>query len=782
MAGAGRRRALNRLYIAIGLLIIFVLSTALVAPYLIDWTSYRETFEREAGAYLGKPVKVAGKANVRLLPTPTLNFTDVRVGDADRPDLTIENIKAELELPALLKGDLRVIQMRVDRPTLRLDLAILAQPEGELAGEGDDGLDPDTVSLDSMEINSGQVLLFDSRTGQQWTAMNVNAQVEARSLTGPGKIEGGLLLNGDAISFRASAGRMASTGVVPLKMTLYSARLPFVTRLSGKLLTRSEDGLVYEGGFTTSELADLHDEEVEEAGNSAASGEAEFGGGEDLRAVVSAVGEFRLSSDRLNLPEVQINYGLGDRPLQLAGDAEMRLGASPYFNVNLEARQIDIDRALGGGPNDPVAISKAFKVFVENLKTLPLAPIDGELHLDAKGVVVGGSVIQAVGADLSPLANGWQVDVLSALLPGQTRIDVSGTLNVSGEPGFKGTGKLESNRPAAFASWWRGEAGSVSLIDRFSIQAALDLSENRQAASELVAGIDDGTVRGSINMRHFQQSGSQVFVDVALVADSLDLEKAQALSDLFVADAISGGQVDRMVVDLEAGRLFAGGVNAENVELRGTLEPAGFDLKALSVENLAGARISASGRIDDPMGRPGGRVNVDIAAEDLSGTARFLKGLFPENAAIMRFGDIATSLSPAEAQLLLSARKEDNGLALDLTGSFGGTRVNLEMNGRSGAGGIAGFIDPATLEGQVDGLIVAEQSADLLRQAGFDILPLDDSGPARIALKVAGKAGSALSLSTDGTLAGIGFRFNGKGRVADGKLAMKGDFSSQSDS
>jgi hypothetical protein len=737
----------------------------LVAPYLIDWTSYRETFEREAGAYLGKPVTVAGKASVRLLPTPTLNFTDVRVGDKDRPDLTIENIRAELELPGLLRGDVRVIQMRVDRPTLRLDIATLAQSRTGMGAEEDDGrLDPESVSLDSMEINSGQVLVFDSRTGQQWTASAVNAQLEARSLTGPGKIEGGLVLNGTALSFRASAGRMAPTGIVPLKVSMFSARLPFVTRLSGKILTREEDGLVYEGGFTTAELADMHEEEEPAANDDSG------------RAVVDAVGTFRLSADNLSLPEVQISYGLRDRPLQLAGDASVRFGATPYFDVNLDARQIDVDRALGGGPNDPVGISKAFTAFVENLKSLPLAPIDGELHLDAKGVVVGGSVIQAVGADLKPRSDGWHVDILSALLPGQTRIDISGALQISGTPRFKGTGKVESGRPAAFASWWRGEAGNATLVDRFSIESALDLTENQQTASDLVADIDGGIVRGSIDMRQFQETGQQVFVDVALTANALDLEKAQVVADLLAGDAVSGGHVDRMAVSLEADRLHAGGVDAENVVLKGTLEPKGFDLKALSVENLAGASIRARGRIDDPMGKPGGRVNVDVAADDLSGTAQFLKGLFPENNLVTRFDGIAGLLSPAQAQLLLSARQTDNVLALDLSGTFGGTRVNLEMSGR-------GTLDDlSTLEGQADGLIVADQTAALLRQAGFDILPIDDTGPARIALKAAGKPVSELAINTDGTLAGIGFSFDGNGKFAKGALSMEGGFDARSQS
>ncbi len=756
----------------IGLLIIAFMSTALIGPYLIDWTSYRQTFEREAGAYLGRPVTVAGKANVRLLPTPTLNFTDVRVGDQADPELTIENVRAELELPALLRGDIRVIQMRVDRPILRLDIATLAGPLGSSGGLSQGRLDPDAVSLDSLEINSGQVQFIDSRTGRQWLASSMNAQIEARSLSGPGKIEGGLVLDGEAISFRASAGRIAPNGALPLKVSLFPARLPFITRLSGKLQTGSPDGVYYEGGFTTAELTDLHAEE--ENGTEGADGANAADGGE--QAILESAGTFRLGTDSLDIPEIQITYGLRGRPLQLAGRAGLRFGDEPYFDISLEARQIDVDRALGGGPNDPVSISRAMSAFVENLKSLPLAPIDGELHLDAKGVVVGGSVIQAVGADLRPEADGWTVDILSAVLPGQTRIDLTGALSVSQEPGFVGRGKVRSKQPSAFASWWRGSAGRTSLIDEFTIDAALELTESQLTASDLIADIDGGAVRGSIGMRRFQEAGQQVFVDVGLTASALDLEKAQVLAGLFAGRALSGGQIDRMAISLEADRLFAGGVDAQNVVLKGTLEKTIFDLKVLSVDNLAGASISARGRVVDPFGKPGGRINADIAAQDLSGTARFLKGLFPDQALVSRFNTIAADLSPAKAEFLLSARQTDNHLTLDLTGTFAGTRVSLEMAGTGQIG------DLSTLRGKVDGLVIADQSAKLLRQGGFDVLPLDVSGPARIALQADGVLGSDFSVRTDGTLAGIDFDFAGNGKIDGNGLSIDGTAGSKSNS
>src|SRR5690606_41908028 len=71
--------------------------SALVGPYFIDWTSYRTDFEREAGTLLGREVKVNGKAQARLLPFPSVTFSDVSIAGAtpDQPVMKVEEFRSE---------------------------------------------------------------------------------------------------------------------------------------------------------------------------------------------------------------------------------------------------------------------------------------------------------------------------------------------------------------------------------------------------------------------------------------------------------------------------------------------------------------------------------------------------------------------------------------------------------------------------------------------------------------------------------------------------------------
>jgi uncharacterized protein involved in outer membrane biogenesis len=67
------------LFVIIGGLVVAVLMAALLAPYFVDWTGYKASFEAEASKIFGRPVKVAGAASARLLPFPSVTFSNVRI-------------------------------------------------------------------------------------------------------------------------------------------------------------------------------------------------------------------------------------------------------------------------------------------------------------------------------------------------------------------------------------------------------------------------------------------------------------------------------------------------------------------------------------------------------------------------------------------------------------------------------------------------------------------------------------------------------------------------------
>jgi hypothetical protein len=717
----------------------------------VDWTAYRDRFEREATRALGQPVTVAGKADLRILPIPVVSFTDVRVGDPESPRLVIERFRAQVELTPLLKGEIHVLEMTVERPTFSLDLAEL-QAVGAAAG-APMPIDLQRISLNQVEIVQGEALVVDSRAGRQWTLSDINAFIEARSLQGPARLNGGLRINGEPLTLNAAAGRFEGSAL-PLKMTLTPANLPLTVSLDGSLELASGSAPRYAGTFSAGALAPVEPAD------------------EQSRAppppVLRASGTFELSPDRLTLAETDLAYGPPERPIQAEAEARVDLGAEPHFELALDARQIDIDRSLGGGPDSPVSIERAAGLLLDSLDLVPVPSMPGSVRLDAKGVVVGGSVIQAVGMDLAPRPGGWRVDILSALLPGDTRVDVSGDVELGEAPGFTGHGRLRSRRPAAFAAWWRGRAGAVSGLDSFDLEADLSLRQRRQTASNIELALDGGTITGEVGVQTFERS-AETFVSIALSADRLNIEKARALATLVGGGRLAEGMVDRMAFDLRADTLVAGTIEAKGVVLDGELQEDGFDLRKLSVADLAGARVEARGRIDDPLGPASGRLDASVEADSLAGTAAFLASLFPANPAVGRFAQVAPALAPLDATLSVSAGAGEEPLSLDITGNFGGTQVSIA------AAGEGSLLRPETLAGRLDLLVVGDDTAVLLSQLGFGVIPLPGTGPARLEVAVDGALAGGAAVRLEGEAAGTRFRLAGDAAMAEGDLRASGN-------
>ena len=101
-----------------GGLIVVALFAALIAPFFIDWTAYRTDFEREATHILGQPVHVEGTAKVRILPLPSVTFTDLTVGENPdgTPMMTVESFSMHAELMPFLSGQVRIVDMLLEKP------------------------------------------------------------------------------------------------------------------------------------------------------------------------------------------------------------------------------------------------------------------------------------------------------------------------------------------------------------------------------------------------------------------------------------------------------------------------------------------------------------------------------------------------------------------------------------------------------------------------------------------------------------------------------------------
>ncbi len=722
-----------------------MLVAALVGPFFVDWTVYRSTFETYAERALGHRVTVLGEADLRLLPAPSISFSDVRVGEAEDPLLVVSQFNMRIELPPLLKGEIRVIDMELDRPHLalsldeegRLDWLTARTSNGALAK-----LAPDDLAFEKISIRDGALTVIDARSGETHRVDNGNLIVSARSLTGPFKATGNLTLDDAPYSVSLATGRAQKDAGLRIKGEVTPTHWPVNFAFDG-MLTQSDAAPTFEGGFNIASIA-LDDSDVN---------------------TWTAEGQFLADIAEVAVPRFEFRYGPEDRRLSLAGNADLVYAGDKHFEIRAQSKQIDLDRLLGGGPQSPVEINAAGSQLVTALRAVPLPSIEGAVSLDVPALVAGGGIIQNVRLDLETMLGGWRIARLAGRLPGRTTVATQGDLGLDPSVTYRGALSISSDQPGSFVSWWRQRDTGITAIDPVSVEGRLNLMPEGAALDNLRLILSGDEARGGLSYRK-PVNGNAVF-SLSLDADRLDLDQIESLAALIRPEKPeegSAGEPSGLDVSLRvrARQVVARDVEGQGLALEADYSDGGVRIDRLFAEDLAGARLDVTGEIRKLFSAPEGAVSGTLDARDLSGLVALTGGLMPDSLFAERLEKAAASLVPAkfDAELRAAASGDSTNMTLSLKGSAGGAQTSLD----------------ATLKGRVDDWQDAEidvalglegpDGSRLLQQLGFDILPVDTDGDGQLSV-------TARGVPADGLTVDLAAKVGGSTLDAGGRLALK---------
>ncbi|NVK33788.1 MAG: AsmA family protein [Rhodobacteraceae bacterium] len=740
---------LNSVYISLGVAIILVLVAALVGPFFVDWTVYRSTFERYAERALGHQVKVLGEADLRFLPSPSVTFSDVRVGGAEDPLLSVSKFRMRIELPPLLKGEIRVLDMQMESPRLqvaldergRLDWFTAMAPEGALAR-----LDNDDVMFESVSIIDGELTLVDARTEKSHRITNANLNVSARSLAGPYKIDGSVNWQDQPVALRIATGKQTDDGLLRIKTSLTPSRWPVELSLDGNL-SEQDDELHYDGEFVAQEVA-----------------------GPDSAWPWSATGAFMASSTEIDIPEFSYRLGTDERYLSLEGKSSVELGDRPFFSVSAQTKQLDLDRLFGSGPQNPMDVVETGSVLMTLLNGIPTPPIKGSIDLDVPTVVLGGALAQDMKLDLTTIPGGWRIERFSGRAPGRTRIVTGGDLVLGANAAFRGNVSVQMEQPEAFAAWLRNRRAEGPALDAIDVEGRLNLQANAVALENFRLESLGSKAKGGMSYRVPRSSAPTL--SLTLDADRLDLDQLEQFLTLVEVGESPKTKMD-LSVRMQAKQIQYRGVGGKQLALEAAYSDSVLRIDRLTSRDMAGADIDVSGRIDDPLSAPAGKLTGTLKAQDLQPMHALLQDLFPESAVLQRLKTGVDFMGPAEFEASLDARAVDDGssLVVVLDGDAGGVETRFE-------GHLTGRVDNwETAEIGLDLTMASDDGAQILRQFGFDVLPIESWGNAKLELSAQGvsETGLELALSAQadaGVLSGDGslrvvagqepsYRFNG---------------------
>jgi hypothetical protein len=715
-----------------------------VIPWFVDWNAFRSTFEREAEKILGQPVTVAGTADASLLPMPSLVFTDVRVGGtASEPMMKIDRFAVRIELIPLISGAFKVVDMAITRPRLQVTVGADGTPDWLRRTEASKSLDPDAVTLEKVDISDGSIDYHDERTGRSLSLTGINASVDARSLMGPWKIEGGLVADGVPTTFRVATGRRDADHTIRVKVEANPANVPIAISAEGPLGLDSK-GLTWAGGFT---LAHVAEEE-----------------GKTNRKPTPgwrASGSFDLRPDQLRFPAFTLLQGPEDRPYSLTGASTIDLGKDMRFDAVLKARQLDLDRSIGKGPNEPVRVDAAANAIVTALAGLPVPGIPGRVGFDIPGIVIGGSVIQNLRFDAVTAENGWKIEELGAELPGQSRLTADGIVTTTPRTSFEGAVRLEADQPSVFAAWWRGgKIAAMPPLQPFEMRGQVHVGSGQVGISDMTARMGESDLRGNIGWQLAASSGRRNLA-LDLVADRLDYDQLASLTELFAGQSVSntGVLADDYQVKLTTAALDVGDIRLDKVAVDGSLSNGVLVAKTLSIGDVAGASISANGRVADLASAPNGQLSVSIDATDLTGSSAIVDRLLPGSGIARWFKTAAPLLGPAILDTVINARAADGITHANLVvnGTAGGTAIDMALGFK---GTPAGWREG---EVKVSAAIDNSDVGHLLRQLGFSAFPLDRPGRGRLAIESESNSlAEGVGASIKGEFAGLAYSSDGR--------------------
>ena len=198
-------------------------------------------------------------------------------------------------------------------------------------------------------------------------------------------------------------------------------------------------------------------------------------------------------------------------------------------------------------------------------------------------------------------------------------------------------------QPSGFAAWLSKDVDeAIRRLPAAGFKAGRS-PEKRQAFSDLEL-ILAGGFSGSIDSS--QPDDAKPSVLMRLEGGELDVDGLTAFASIFVSDKGANRFSDRdLDFQIRAGPVSAGGLSADTVDTALRLRDGLLEIDRLSVGGLAGASISATGRIKDFPASPTGKLDAAVVAVDLKPLIDVAMQHYPDNALLKGAGKPSRGLS-----------------------------------------------------------------------------------------------------------------------------------------
>ncbi|QXX75864.1 AsmA family protein [Methylovirgula sp. HY1] len=733
----------------LAILLILVLSAALAVPYFVDWNAERGLVQTQLSQVLGRPVAVHGAIDLRLLPTPYLSLADVRVGSgAADPAIKIDEIRLEMSLTALLRGEVDFVEAKAVHPQLTLqikdDAASFGPPLHRFAGQ---------MRFERISIENGALDLRDPATGRHYAFTNISFGAEALSLRGPFKARGRFSFAGEQSHFNfAASGRHADRQRFKLIIDAnkqhpradLDANLVF-PQSRGRATLPTIDGQIKLSGRINDAIA----------------------------LPWQLAGTLQAGLRNATLSNLDLRFGDEDHAVDFAGAAALNFGAHPRVDMSLTAHQMDLDRLLSAR-DAPPAMQRLVDAFASLMQSgnLMVSGVPVAVTWSADNAVLGGKTLGRLSGGFAIAGKETASVRFAADAPGRSHLSLAGNIESGAAAGFKGHIAARADNVARLAQWLRinlpkhAALFSASPVHSFDVSGTANLSQIGFVGENLAVRLDQSMLTGTVAYtKSVGGAPARLFADLSASKVALDSvpdlsalagrTKAMDLSLRLLANVVKVSGLGQS--DLDTGQIT---LRLEKIGARTKLDE-------FAVTGLGGANITAHGQWDGKTGMIAGAID----SAKLDAAAVLFHRLAPDtvtNAFLAR----ADALSPARFTFAAQGKRTTDGALtlenLSLAGAAGGTKIATKV--------AADPKDPTNLV--ISGVLDAPDALALIQQLGLTTLPLQGLGSGHIEIKAHGRRDEAFDTDVTAMLAATNLAFHGRVTVAHdaphavGKLSL----------
>lgn len=731
---------MGRIFVIVGGFLVLLLTTALVVPPFIDWTGYRAEFEREASRIIGRDVHVRGAANARLLPFPSVTFSDVYVGGVhDTTRLSIENFSINVELMPFLRGEVLIFDMQVEQPVLQIGL----DENGRVDWKRNEDalLNNAQVKVEKLTVSNGRIQITDKRNGRDYQLQNINAVLSARNITGPWQMNGSLDSEGQKIALDLSTGELKSDGSLRVRSRIMPEKIAATFETDGDVTL--QDGLLnYTGSFNFRTAETQSKKAVAKAENSEnAKGDRVQNLKASLLTDLRIHGLFTATDQQFLTNEFRMEQGSADDPYVVNGKAQFVFDDNPRFEISADGQQFFVG---GGGAEqngEAVSLEKIATAFRELLGHIPVPSMPGNVDLRLPAIIAGGTTIRTITISAVPEGQGWKISDFSAEFPGRTHVEAQGHLALGDQFGFEGNLLIASRQPSGLAGWLNADVdANIRQLSGLGLSGKVVLNDRVQQIDNLEIALEDTSLTGSFH-RQISHDGVPS-IDLRLQSKKISYKALKLmLSPLSGVEAMTVLGRQALNVSLKADAVGLQNTETAALDTVFRFSNGRMDFDRFMLQDLNGATIMATGNFEPHQDELSGTVDTTLLSDNLVGFIGWLHEEAPKQPIIEAlykrsqaypnlFADseinfVASTLLPNITKKLDSKEQQD--IAADAAYS----EISFSVNGKAGrmqldfSGTAKGqWNSDEGLQVQLNGNAKSAEGEQILALLGVPVLPL----------------------------------------------------------